>query len=577
MSLNTPFIRDLKRNVTSRIPTDVGEFRIYVYTSDGDKKEHIAMVIGDVGGKSGVLARVHSECFTGEVLGSRRCDCREQLAGAMQKIADEGCGVLIYLRQEGRGIGLLDKLRAYNLQDQGYDTVDANLLLGHQADEREYAVAAMILRDLRVLSVRLLTNNPLKIECLREQGIVVERRIPLHPTVNDDNARYLLTKAVRMNHLLKLQAIVQRKEDGVVSSGHRLGPLPETRDDGGHSQEKERVSLYFTGPRQVSVRSEELPVVGAGQVLVRTIISAISPGTESLIYRGEFPDRMQVDESIAGMQGEFSYPIKYGYSAAGQVAFTGKGVDPGWIGRYVMAFHPHESHFTADPGTLIPLPDDIGPEDGVFLPNMETAVNFLMDGSPLIGEKVVVFGQGIVGLLTTSLLARFPLAGLITLDRYPLRRNASKESGAGICLDPEDADLQERLREHLPDGADLAYEISGSPAALDQALLATGFAGRIVIGSWYGSKQPSLSLGGRFHRSRIRMASSQVSSMAPEFQGRWTKTRRFDVAWEMIRQLKPSRFITHRFPVRQAASAYQLLDKSPGEAIQVLLTYGEGK
>jgi threonine dehydrogenase-like Zn-dependent dehydrogenase len=179
--------------------------------------------------------------------------------------------------------------------------------------------------------------------------------------------------------------------------------------------------------------------------------------------------------------------------------------------------------------------------------------------------------------LTTSLLAQFPLAKLVTLDRYTLRRRVSYELGAHICLDPGDEGLEKQIREHLPNGADLAYEISGSPSALDQALIATGFAGRVVIGSWYGSKRSSLDLGRHFHRSRIRLICSQVSSIAPEFSGRWTKGRRFDVAWEMIRRLKPSRFITHRFPIQQAAEAYQLLDQNPEKTIQILLTYAHCK
>ena len=176
MTVAKPFVCALKRSVTSRIPTDIGEFQLCLYTSNNDEKEHIALIMGKVKGKSNILVRIHSECFTGEVLGSCRCDCKEQLHLAMQKIAEEGCGVLIYLRQEGRGIGLSDKLRAYNLQDQGYDTVDANLLLGHQADERDYTIAALILEDLQVRSVRLLTNNPLKIKSIRELGIIVERQ-----------------------------------------------------------------------------------------------------------------------------------------------------------------------------------------------------------------------------------------------------------------------------------------------------------------------------------------------------------------------------------------------------------------
>jgi GTP cyclohydrolase II len=190
----------------ARIPTGQGEYQLYLYVTNQDEKEHLAIVMGDVQAQSNVLVRVHSECFTGDVLGSRRCDCGEQLQRSMQMIAENGAGVLIYLRQEGRGIGLLDKLRAYNLQDLGYDTVDANLALGHQADERDYTVAARILDDLGVCSIRLMTNNPIKIQRLRELGVPVSERVPLQSTVNDDNAQYLFTKALRMNHLLDLEA-----------------------------------------------------------------------------------------------------------------------------------------------------------------------------------------------------------------------------------------------------------------------------------------------------------------------------------------------------------------------------------
>ena len=167
--------------------------------------------MGDVAGE-GVLVRIHSECFTGDVLGSRRCDCGEQLHLAMERIAAEGRGVVVYLRQEGRGIGLLDKLKAYNLQDQGYDTVEANLILGHQADEREYDVGVAILRDLGVQSVRLLTNNPEKIEALERLGMPVVERVPVVASVHEENRRYLETKARRMRHLLDLGGLSLRRE-----------------------------------------------------------------------------------------------------------------------------------------------------------------------------------------------------------------------------------------------------------------------------------------------------------------------------------------------------------------------------
>ena len=194
----------ISKQVCARIPTQAGEFQLCLYSGNGDNKEHLAFVMGEVADKTQVLVRVHSECFTGDVMGSMRCDCGEQLQRSMAMIAEAGEGVLLYLRQEGRGIGLLSKLRAYNLQDEGFDTVDANLLLGHQADEREYSVAADILKDLGVRSIQLLTNNPEKIVSLQALGIQVTGRVSLTPDVNPENARYLQTKVLRMNHLLNL-------------------------------------------------------------------------------------------------------------------------------------------------------------------------------------------------------------------------------------------------------------------------------------------------------------------------------------------------------------------------------------
>lgn len=205
----------IKRMTCARVPTALGEFQLCLYVDNQHDKEHLALVMGEVAGQRGVLVRLHSECFTGDVLGSLRCDCGDQLHRAMHLIAEEGMGMLVYLRQEGRGIGLLNKLRAYNLQDAGYDTVDANLLLGHQADERDYTVAALILKDLGVDSVRLLTNNPQKIEGLQELGVLVAARVPLQPRVTSENAAYLTTKAQRMNHLFNLPPVF----DVVVSHG----------------------------------------------------------------------------------------------------------------------------------------------------------------------------------------------------------------------------------------------------------------------------------------------------------------------------------------------------------------------
>jgi len=188
--------------VQTPIPTKHGEFILHYYSNTLDEKEHVALVKGQVEGLENVPVRIHSECFTGDVLGSRRCDCGEQLDMAMKIIDDNGSGVLIYLRQEGRGIGLLKKLQAYNLQDAGMDTVDANIHLGHLADEREYGVAALILENLKVKSVELITNNPKKIDGLKKLGVNVVKRIPIEVAAHNDNLDYLMTKAKKMAHLL---------------------------------------------------------------------------------------------------------------------------------------------------------------------------------------------------------------------------------------------------------------------------------------------------------------------------------------------------------------------------------------
>lgn len=194
----------IEDKVQTRIPTKHGEFILHYYTNSIDKKEHIAFVKGEVADKDNVPVRIHSECFTGDVLGSRRCDCGAQLDMALDIINQAGCGVLIYLRQEGRGIGLLKKLQAYNLQDQGLDTIDANLHLGHLADERQYDIAALILKDLHIRSISLITNNPKKIDELAKLGTQVNQRIPIETRIHHDNLDYLKTKAERMHHLLSM-------------------------------------------------------------------------------------------------------------------------------------------------------------------------------------------------------------------------------------------------------------------------------------------------------------------------------------------------------------------------------------
>ena len=351
--------------------------------------------------------------------------------------------------------------------------------------------------------------------------------------------------------------------------------------------------MLFTAPGAVEVCTEEMAPPQGDELLIETVVSAISAGTEMLFYRGQVPAGMAADSSIAGLTDEVRYPLKYGYACVGRVCEVAgplaRQAEPTEAdgprdaagdeeNRYYFAFHPHESHFYASPQALLPVPEGIPPRQAALLPNAETAVNLVMDGAPLVGERAVVMGLGIVGLLTTALLAQFPLAALIAVDPLPHRRRLARRLGASQAIDPSGADGPDQLRDALADageqhGGDLIYELSGQPAALDAAVSAAGFDSRIVVGSWYGTKPATLQLGGSFHRNRIRLISSQVSTIAPQLRGRWTKDRRMESAWQLLAKLPSEELISHRFPLEQADEAYRLIDSCPEQTLQVILDY----
>jgi len=326
-------------------------------------------------------------------------------------------------------------------------------------------------------------------------------------------------------------------------------------------------TLFFTSPRKIEIREAALPPLKADEVLVETICSAISAGTEMLVYRGQFPHLADAHDALSS---DLNYPLAYGYACVGRIKETGKQVDRSWQDKLVFAFQPHTSHFILHASSLILLPDGLSPESACFLPNMETAVNLVQDGAPILSERVLVLGQGVVGLLTASLLAEFPLERLAVVDNFELRRNARLGAGFKLqvtSLAPDD------LRPSTFGAFDLTFELSGSPSALNDAIASTAFSGRIVIGSWYGQKRAEIDLGGAFHRSRIKLISSQVSTISPELSGRWDKSRRFDVAWKALERIKPEKWVTHRFSLDNAGKAYQLLDENPQETIQVIFEY----
>lgn len=297
-----------ERSVSARIPTAHGQFRLDYFSNDADGKEHLALVYGDVDGSENVLTRVHSECLTGEVFGSRRCDCASQLDSSIEAVAREGAGVIVYLRQEGRGIGLLNKLRAYNLQDEGLDTVDANLQLGHQADERDYTMAALILENLDVQSIRLMTNNPTKVEELRGLGIRVAGRVPMPGPVTEQNMDYLTAKVNRMGHMLELEEpdedamsspFVPEQERRAVSDANRrpFVTLTYAQSLDGSIASPESLPLHLSGSKSAEMThllrsSNDAILVGIGTVI------ADDPRLTVRLADGKDPQPIVLDSSL---------------------------------------------------------------------------------------------------------------------------------------------------------------------------------------------------------------------------------------------------------------------------------------
>lgn len=336
-----------------------------------------------------------------------------------------------------------------------------------------------------------------------------------------------------------------------------------------HSNQATTSQLWFTAPFKVETREVPLAPLQADEVLVESEYSAISPGTELLLYRGQLPQTMALDSTIESLQESAGYPVQYGYACVGVVSTIGSEVDPTWQGKRVFSFAPHASHFIARPDQLITVPSDISAQAAVFLPNMETAVNLVQDGLPMIGERVAVLGQGVVGLLLTGLLAKHPLASLIGIEGQPDRQALARSQGATEVLEPNEA--TKRLPELA--GVDLIFEVSGQPDALDLAISLSGYTSRIVIGSWYGSKTVSVDLGGAAHRNRLQLITSQVSTIAPELSGRWSKQRRYDLAWDMIRTADPTRLVTHLLPLNKADELYKQMHEGQSGIVQPLFKY----
>jgi 2-desacetyl-2-hydroxyethyl bacteriochlorophyllide A dehydrogenase len=324
-------------------------------------------------------------------------------------------------------------------------------------------------------------------------------------------------------------------------------------------------AVWFAGPRRAELREEEAPPPGPDQARVRTLASAISHGTEMLVYRGQVTPNLALD--LPALAGSFGFPIKFGYACAGQILEVGSAVENLAPGDLVFALHPHQQVFTIAAETLLRLPPGSDPLAAVFCANLETALTIVHDAAPRLGETVLIVGQGVVGLLTTALLSRCG-ARVIAVDPLEQRRLLAGRMGADVAVAPEDLSIGLGARP-----ADIAIEVSGTPAALQSAIDHLAVEGTVVVASWYGSKAVSLDLGGAFHRKRLSLRSSQVGRINPALTPRWDYARRRETVRDLLAQVDPTVLISHRFALNEAAAAYRMVDENPSAVVQVVFEY----
>lgn len=321
--------------------------------------------------------------------------------------------------------------------------------------------------------------------------------------------------------------------------------------------------LLFVAPHRVEVSPVDLPEPGPGQLLVRTAFSGISSGTELLAYRGLLDPDLPLDERLGALGGTFRHPFAYGYSCVGTVESTHGSLAPGTA---VFAFHPHQDLFLVAEDDAVVLPPGTDPRAATLFPSVETALQLSLDAGPVAHETVVVLGLGVVGLLTALLLQR---AGATVLAADPLGARRALARSAGVAaVDPVE------LPTRVPDGGvPLLVELSGNPAALGPALALLAHEGTALVGSWYGRQEVALPLGGAFHRRRLTIRSSQVSTIPAALGGRWTPGRRREVAAGLLDSLPLARLATTEFPFAEAASAYAALDQQATGVVHVALRY----
>jgi 2-desacetyl-2-hydroxyethyl bacteriochlorophyllide A dehydrogenase len=325
-------------------------------------------------------------------------------------------------------------------------------------------------------------------------------------------------------------------------------------------------AVTFVAPHRVEVREQNVPEPKDGQMLVRTLYSGISAGTEMLAYRAEIDPQLALDSSIPALSGRFSYPFCYGYSCVGRVERSRAAIAAGSV---VFAFHPHQDRFVVDAGDVIPL-GTIDPRLGTLLPLIETALQVALDAGDVLEQPVVVIGLGAVGILTAALLARAG-ARVIAAEPRPWRRGAA--AAFGVAAVPPDE--LERTVTAKTDGAGvpLVVEVTGNPAALAAALPLLAHEGTALVASWYGVRPVTLPLGGAFHRRRLTIRSTQVSTIPACLAATWTRHRRRAAAHRLLDELPVQVLATHVFPFDDAATAYAAVDRGEPGLLHAALDY----
>lgn len=330
--------------------------------------------------------------------------------------------------------------------------------------------------------------------------------------------------------------------------------------------------VVMAAPGRVVIEPLKVEAPGQGELRIRTEASGISAGTELLFYKGLLEAGVAVDGTLDVHAEPLRYPLRYGYCNVGRVDACGQDVDPSWLGRRVFSFQPHQTHSTVAADSVVALPDGVSAKAGTLLANVETAVSLLMDAAPVLGEDLLVLGQGVVGQLVAAIAARLNLGRVVVVDTSDRRLELAKKATPSL-------EVVSSLDALAGQTFDVGFELTGSPEVFARSFQRLRYEGRLVVGSWYGAKTANLSLGTHVHRNRNQVLFSQVSHIDSRHAARFDKQRRMAVAKKWLKELPVETLITHTFAQDRAADAYEALSGAGAAdgVLGVVLEYGDSK